>query len=305
MVRMSRASWGLAMLMVAGALACSEDDPEPDGGVVSHADAVDDYDGGIRDAIIRDRGVSDAEPDAGAPDVGACGCSYGFQQQCAEDEFCGGYYYFPDRSMCVRAEPFGSVAEGGCSQIASSTVAPGAACNAQCVPTSHGSPCSDVEDRSLLADIVGAWGQAARNASTMGPLPGPNSMRPPDVGLARSLAASIPECGVFVERTVIAAVSLCRGEGSVVPPEPGQIVDPFAWKFRHIDEKDGCQLATALCVAALSAGVRGGVGAASAVDEIPMSCTAGLPYADPCTGPDAQRCVRTRVESMIRALNEN
>lgn len=302
MATLTRVSCVLAMLAGAGAAACSEDDPEPDGGVISQADAVDDYDGGIRDAIIRDRGIRDAEPDAGAPDVGACGCSYGFQQQCAEDEFCGGYYYFPDRSMCVRAEPFGSVAEGGCSMIASSSVAAGAACNSQCVPTNHGSPCGAVANRGLVAATVRLWGDAVHSAS-MGPLPGPNSMPPNDVSAARQSATNFPECGDLIERTVIAAIALCRGEGSVTPPESGRFNDTLSWKFRHVDPSDECQMATGRCLSALSIGVETGEGSIVNVDAIPAACPE-LPYAYPCTGPDAQKCIRARITSMIRSLNE-
>jgi hypothetical protein len=300
-----RASVIAVSLFSAWAIACSDEDPQPDGGVIPQADAVDDYDGGvIADARIPDAVIRDADPpDLGAPDVGGCGCSYGFQQQCAEDEFCGGGFDIAEGPRCIRAEPFGSVSEGACSMVATATGTAGAGCNAQCVPTSYGSPCGAVGLRSFLGGTISTWGDAIRNAS-MGPLPGPNAMSSEDIDAAQLRATNFPECGVFVERTVIAAVALCRGEGSVIP-DPGGIHVPSTWKFRHVDENDECQMATGRCLAALSAGVSGGVGAAAAVDEIPLFCPNGLPYAAPCQGPDAQRCLRARIESMIRALNEN
>jgi hypothetical protein len=302
-----RASVIAVSLFSAWAVACSDEDPEPDGGVIPQADAVDDYDGGvIADARIPDAVIRDADPpDLGAPDVGGCGCSYGFQQQCAEDEFCGGGFDIAEGPRCVRAEPFGSVSDGACSMVATATGTAGAGCNAQCIPTSFGSPCSAIADRAAIAGAISSWGQAIYNASTMGPLPGPNAMSTQDINNATdSLLPAFPECGLFVQRTVIAAVALCRGEGSVIP-ETGGIHVPSTWKFRHFDEDDECLQSTGRCLVALRAGVSGGVGAASAVDEIPASCPNGLPYAAPCQGPDAQRCLRARIESMIRALNEN
>jgi hypothetical protein len=299
---MNSAPWIAVFFLGTCALACSDEDPQPDGGVMPQMDAIDDWDSGSNDVIIRDAASRDADPpDLGAPDVGGCGCSYGFQQQCPEDEYCGGG--FEGESRCVRAEPFGSAVEGGCSMVATATGAGGASCNAQCVPTSVASPCSSVGDRGILAGAISSWGNAIRYASTMRPGPGPHAMRSEDITNARD-SAPTPECGVFAMRTVIAAVSLCRGEGAVIPPDPGSNNVPSAWKFRHFDESDACLDATGLCIGALSAGVGSDVGAASAVDEIPMFCPNGLPYAAPCQGPDAQRCLRARMESMIRALNE-
>jgi hypothetical protein len=293
----------LSGLVFLAALAggCSDEDPQPDGGVMPQMDAIDDWDSGSNDVIIRDAIIRDADPpDLGAPDVGSCGCSYGFQQQCAEDEFCGGG--FDGESRCVRAEPFGSAVEGGCSMVVTATGAPGASCNAQCVPTTVASPCSSVFDRGNLSSAISSWGNAIRYASTMAPLPGPNRMRSEDINNARD-SAPTPECGLFAMKTVIAAVALCRGEGAVIPPDPGSNNLPSAWKFRHFDENDECLTSTGRCIAALSIGVEHGEEAAVRVDDIPSFCPQ-LPYAAPCTGADAQRCLRARIESMIRSLNE-
>lgn len=290
------------MLSSIGVSACSESDANPDGGDASVAvDAVDDWDGGYdggssdaRDARPRDADAADV----GVPDLGACGCSYGFQQQCAEDETCG--LGFSGGLTCTRAEPFGGSAFGGCSMTATATGTLGAACTAQCVSALEGSPCGGI-GHVVVENNIRDWLAAIAYATIDAPAPGPNKMRTEDIELA-NLRAPTPECGAFIKWTVFASVSLCRGEGAVVRPPQGSFSDIANWRFRHIDSDDDCQLAAAsICGGILQSGPSFGETAADSVDEIPPSCPV-LPYGAPCNGPDAQACLRNRLATMIRAL---
>jgi hypothetical protein len=286
------------------ASACSDGDSN-DGGVAG-TDAADAEDAARADADaagseLRDARPGDVDPpDLGAPDLGSCGCSYGFQQQCAEDETCG--RGFSGEPMCTRAEPFGGTAFGGCSMTATATGTMGAACTAQCVSALEGSPCGDVAARLSVADAISAWLQAIISASRTAPGPGPNAMRAEDVSFAISIGPT-PECGEFIKWTVLAAMSLCRGEGAVIPPPAGAFHAMLEWKFRHIESADDCQrIAESRCTDALDYGVQAGEIAADAVNDIPLSCPV-LPYGAPCQGADGQACLRNRIATMIRALN--
>jgi hypothetical protein len=127
-------------------------------------------------------------------------------------------------------------------------------------------------------------------------------MRAEDVELAIGTALT-PECGEFVKWTVLAAESLCRGDGAVIPPPAGQFHAILEWRFRHIEDDDVCQRAAASnCADALIFGAEDGEGTAAAVDSIPASCPA-LPYGAPCRGAGAQACLHNRIATMIRALN--
>jgi hypothetical protein len=285
--------------------ACSDGDSN-DGGVAG-TDAADAEDAAQADADAGGSDTRDARPgdvdppDLGAPDLGSCGCSYGFQQQCAEDETCG--RGFSGEPMCTRAEPFGGTAFGGCSMTATATGTMGAACTAQCVSALEGSPCGAVVDRLLVGDAISAWWLAVISASRTAPGPGPNAMRAEDVSLAITSGTQFPECGEYIKWTVLAAISLCRGEGAVIPPPPPAFPAMLEWRFRHTESTDDCQItAESRCLNALEYGVEAGEIAADAVNEIPQACPV-LPYGSPCQGADAQRCLRARIATMIRALN--
>lgn len=279
------------VLILSASTACSTDS-QPDGGIeLEDADSGDDWDGGVprqRDATI---------PDEGVLDFGPCTCSYGFQQHCAENEVCVSGYTRP--FTCERSEPFGD-----CSIISTATAAPGAACTAQCAPATRGSPCGALGRRDQVEAIVTAWDNAIESAIYSTARPGPNAMLWDDYIAARESHGEHRECGVFIQHTMYAAVALCAGDQTVAIPTGSHHIG-FDWRFMPIEDDDRCrQTALGTCMRALIAGVNRDPWAAEWVDNIPKSCPNGLPYGAPCTGPDAQECLRTRINSMIRALNE-
>jgi hypothetical protein len=295
--------FGSFFVLSLGSYGCSRSNAEPDGGLRVIEDAPANRDGGIgKDARIYDSGTLDASPrDYGVYDAGGCGCSYGFQQQCAEDEFCGAG--FVDEPQCARTDPFGGAEEGGCTQDVAHDYRAGAGCNATCVSTLRGSPCSEIEQRSFVSEMINAWWLAIYAAATHKDAPSYVSMDEKLMYSAHDDWIRFRRCNFFIQRTVFAAAALCR-DGFVVVPEIGALHVDTRWMFQRTDTKDSCQDSVKLCIQALAFGARfPDDNPTDIVDTIPALCPNGLPYGAPCKGPDAHRCLKARLASMIRALN--
>jgi hypothetical protein len=279
----------------AAASACSNGDGN-DAAVARDADGPEDADGGV----IEDADASDGPEDTGvAPDAGACGCSYGFHQECAADEICSGAR--DEAPLCVRAEPRGGVAGGGCS--GTSTNGAAAPCNAQCVTSEPAaSPCEGMGDGIEVA--IGNWLGAINTATYIsGSATEWEPMRAEDIEVARGVVTLSRECIDFLGWTVLGTIELCRGADTVRHGEPWDRIENRLFKVMTRPEDDCQVIAGNLCVHALEDGVSSGTVTANRLDNVLDDCPNGLPYASPCDGPSGHECVKERLRTIIRALD--
>jgi hypothetical protein len=269
--------------LAALAAACSED-PSGDANDAGTADVGDA--GDVRDAD------ASATEDVGVPDVGNCGCTYGFHQACSEGELCVQAY--SDWPICTRTMP-----SGGCALT--STVSPAAPCNAQCaVVDTSGTACRD-EARFAMEYVTGEWYGAIGDAiDRPGPEPWrlmePGRIPQPQDGLSQA-------CIDFIGWTAIAVAQLCGGPDTIRHQAPWDAIENRLFRAMT-SPADDCQLAARrLCVAALEDGVRSGESVVGSLNVIPNVCPDGLPFAAPCDGADGLDCVKRRLAPILRVVH--
>jgi hypothetical protein len=263
-----------AACFAAVALACS-DDPSGDASADASSDAGDAAD-------------ASGPEDVGVPDVGACGCTFGFHQSCASNEVC--VEAFSGEAVCTPTEP-----NNGC--VATSTPGVSAPCNAQCATANYDvSPCMGMGTGAIEGNIR-EWFTAIENARSTPQPGGWERMRPEDIEEARNSTALSSECREFLGWTVLGLVELCRGSDTVRHFEPWGAVENISFKYLE-SPRDECIIGAGnACAVALR------TGAIVAIDQIPGFCGPSLPYGAPCNGSDAQACLRARVASIIRVVH--
>lgn len=272
-------------VIVAFGFACSNGEDGDAGSNVRDAIAEDADAGVPRDAdasIIEDVGVVET-------DAGACGCTYGYHQGCAPDELC--MNAFSREPMCTRTEPV-----SGC--VATSTLGAAAPCTAQCVPAEpFVSPCNEPDPNTVEA-YFSVWRGVIDDATESNDPSGWRAIDAADI--PRSSGAVSQECLDFLGWTTISVMELCRGADSVRHQAPWDSFESRLFKTLTFEDNE-CQLVAGnLCNAVVRDGIVGG--SVARLDDIPMHCPEGLPFAAPCDGPDGLACLRERIATIILAL---
>lgn len=284
-----RAAVSAAGVLVALSWACSED-PRPDAGLPIPAE----------DAQV----APDAsEPDAGVPDIGSCGCTYGHHQECGAGDLCMQGYSEPLK--CTR--PSLDAAAGlACTQH-DLTNPQTFLCSAQCVRAAQGvSPCQGMNSAGIV-DTLTDWLFTINGAIDDDDPSGWGHMNADAINHARTSSVDT-ECIEFLGWTVFGLVELCRGLGSTRPVLAG--IELEQWEYKEMSSPaDDCRIiAGNLCVDAVQQGYEfDGELAAEGLDRIVRNCPAGLPYGPPCAQVGtattaAQECLKERVRTIIRAL---
>lgn len=282
------------VLMMAAYVACSDGGGEDRGGDAAAGDAGAEDGRAASDADVADAGV--------VREAGACGCSYGFHQECAVDELCAGSFAVTvESTMCIGSEPRGGAVNGACS--ATSTAGSAAPCNAQCVrPETEVSPCRGMDD-GAVDQHLGMWFGAIDRATWISNSPNVwQGFLPGSIEAVRNTPLLSSACLDFLGWTALGATELCRGAGTIQHGEPWDQIENRLFKVMRMPEDECPIVAGRLCKAALTEGIRSGTVAVARLEVTLDVCPNGLPFAPPCDGPGGLECAKARLATIIRAI---